>query len=68
MSNQNSMKFNCKVYIGNLDLSTSQQNLETFFGRFGRMKNVYLGNSGFALIEYRNPQDARNVVKYQNGK
>jgi len=62
------MKLNCKVYIGNLDTSTSPTNLEASFGRFGAMKNVWMGNSGFAFIEYRNPQDALYVVKYQNGK
>ena len=68
MSNHNSMKLNCTVYIGNLTTSTSKQNLEKAFGRFGPMKNVWMGNSGFAFIEYRNLPDAQNVVEYQNGK
>ncbi|PIK43583.1 hypothetical protein BSL78_19555 [Apostichopus japonicus] len=58
----------CKIYVGNLGPRCPKQELETEFGRYGRLRNVWVARNppGFAFVEYENGHDADCAVKYIN--
>lgn len=60
----------CKIYVGNLGPRCPKQELETEFGRYGRLRNVWVARNppGFAFVEYENGHDADCAVKYINNR
>jgi len=63
------------IYIGNLTWWTTDQDLETTFSEFGKIKNIKFfedkvnGRSkGYALVEYVNPDSANQAREKLNGR
>lgn len=44
----------CKVYIGNLSEGASKSDVESSFGKYGPLRNVWVARNppGFAFVEY----------------
>ena len=63
------------IYIGNLDFSTSEDQLQTLFAAYGAVKTVTAitdrdtGSTarGFAFVEMTNAGEARNAIRALNG-
>ena len=49
-----------RLYVGGLNLSTTKQDIDREFGKFGSLRDVWLARNppGFAFIEYFNTSDA----------
>jgi len=60
----------CKVYVGELGNNARREELETAFGRFGPLKNVWVARNppGFAFVMFEHPRDARDAVRNLDGK
>ncbi|XP_039253807.2 uncharacterized protein LOC120330893 [Styela clava] len=60
----------CKVYVGNLGQNGSRDELEREFGRYGKLRNVWVARNppGFAFVEFENPRDASDSVKSLDGR
>ena len=63
-----------KLYVGSLQYSTTESDLRTLFGEFGKIneltlaKDRYTGESkGFAFIEMKQNADADKAIKALNG-
>lgn len=63
-----------KLYVGSLQYSTTETELESLFGEYGHIdelslvKDRHTGNSkGFAFIEMKNNADADKAIKALNG-
>jgi len=59
----------CKLYVGNLNFRTKDRDLEDMFGKYGKIKDVYIpidqdsGSSrGFAFITFHDERDADDAV------
>ncbi|HTM45594.1 MAG TPA: RNA-binding protein [Polyangiaceae bacterium] len=68
MNNEN------KLFIGNLDFATGDQELRTAFATYGELveATVVLDRMtgrprGFGFVEYRSPEDARKAIDAMNG-
>ena len=64
-----------KLYVGNLDYSTTEQVLKELFGQFGEVESVNLitdrmtGRSkGFAFVEMADSTAANEAITQLNGK
>lgn len=64
----------CKLFVGNLPWSMSQDAIADLFAEFGEIKEVSLitdrmtGRSkGFAFVEFVNEEDANKAVEGRNG-
>ncbi|MBI4387641.1 MAG: RNA-binding protein [Candidatus Omnitrophica bacterium] len=62
-----------KLYVGNLNYSVTESDLQTLFQKYGEIKSVslisdkYSGQSkGFAFVEMANPADAEKALA-ENG-
>lgn len=62
------------IYIGNLDFSTSEDELRTLFAAYGAVKAVTTVTDrdtgqprGFAFVEMNNAGEARDAVRSLNG-
>lgn len=67
-------KMNTKLFIGNLDFTTSSSDLERVFGEHGRVISALVisdretGNSrGFGFVEYASGDDAERAIGSLNG-
>jgi RNA recognition motif-containing protein len=63
------------VYVGNLDFSTTEQEIRGLFEEFGQVDNVSLvrdkfsGQSrGFAFVEMANDAEAEKAIQNLNGR
>lgn len=63
-----------KLYVGSLQFSTTESELEALFGEFGDIAELSLikdrqtGNSkGFAFVDMKNNADADKAIKALNG-
>lgn len=63
------------LYIGNLDYSVKDEQLEEMFGEFGEVTSAkvitdkFTGRSkGFAFVEMSNDEEADNAIEALNGK
>ncbi|HET9696360.1 MAG TPA: RNA-binding protein [Terriglobales bacterium] len=63
------------IYVGNLDYSTSEQDLRGLFEPFGQVDNVsvakdkFSGQSrGFGFVEMANDEEAEKAINELNGK
>ena len=64
-----------KLYVGNLDYTTTEQDLETLFSEHGELlsttvvKDRYSGRSkGFGFVEFANNEDAQKAKQALNGQ
>ncbi len=62
------------IYVGNLDFSTSEDQLRTLFAAFGAVKTVTAVTDrdtgqprGFAFVEMTSDGEARDAVRALNG-
>lgn len=59
----------CKVYIGGLGNGADSREIETAFGAFGRVVNVWVARNppGFAFVAFEDPRDAEDAVRCLDG-
>mmetsp|Transcript_11546 Transcript_11546/g.11561 ORF Transcript_11546/g.11561 Transcript_11546/m.11561 type:complete len:216 (+) Transcript_11546:125-772(+) len=59
-----------QVYIGNLDVDASVNDLHKDFDRYGRIRDIWVARKppGFAFIEYEDERDASDAVQDMNGR
>jgi len=64
-----------KLYVGNLERTVTQEELEAMFGEHGEILEVAIitdratGESrGFAFVEFSNSEDAENAKKALDGQ
>jgi RNA recognition motif-containing protein len=62
------------IYVGNLDFSTSEDQLQTLFAAYGVVRTVTAVTDrdtgrprGFAFVEMTNAGDARDAIRALNG-
>lgn len=62
------------IYVGNLDFSTSEDELQTLFAAYGVVKTVTTVTDrdtrqpqGFAFVEMTNAGEARDAIRTLNG-
>jgi cold-inducible RNA-binding protein len=62
------------IYVGNLDFSASEDQLQTLFAAYGAVKTVTAVNDrdtgqprGFAFVEMTNAAEARDAIRTLNG-
>jgi len=56
-----------RVYIGHLPYKAREGDVENFFIRYGRIREILLKN-GFGFVEFDDPRDAEEAVYRCNGK
>jgi len=63
------LPMDCKVYCGGLPSDTTSHELEDVFGRYGRLRKVWVARRppGFAFIEFEDQRDAEDSVKALDG-
>jgi cold-inducible RNA-binding protein len=64
-----------KMYVGNMNYSTTEEKLNTLFGEFGEVVSVKIitepvtnRSRGFGFVEMANDEEADNAIKSINGK
>jgi len=59
----------CKVFVGDLNPSTKERDVEEIFAKFGQLKNCFVAKApgGFGFVEFGDPADAEEAVKSLNG-
>ncbi|XP_062503693.1 serine/arginine-rich splicing factor 3-like [Corticium candelabrum] len=59
-----------KVYIGNLERSGDEEEIEREFRTFGPLRQVWVARNppGFAFVIFQDPRDAEDAVKELDGK
>jgi RNA recognition motif-containing protein len=62
------------IYVGNLDFSTHEDQLQTLFMAYGPVRTVTAVTDrdtgearGFAFVEMTNPEEARDAIRALNG-
>jgi cold-inducible RNA-binding protein len=62
------------IYVGNLDFSTHEDQLQTLFATYGAVKTVTAVTDrdtgqprGFAFVEMNNAAEARDAIRTLNG-
>jgi cold-inducible RNA-binding protein len=61
------------IYVGNLDFSTHEDQLQTLFAAYGAVKTVTAVTDrtgqprGFAFVEMTNAAEARDAIRTLNG-
>jgi len=57
-----------KLYVGNLNYSTTIADLEKLFNEHGKVKNVnIIGDKGFGFVEMSSPEEAEAAKEALNG-
>ncbi|XP_038075872.1 probable splicing factor, arginine/serine-rich 6 [Patiria miniata] len=58
-----------RLYVGSLNPGTSKQDIESEFGRYGSLRDVWLARNppGFAFIEYDSVADAEKAMRDLDG-
>ncbi|CAG9857728.1 unnamed protein product [Phyllotreta striolata] len=69
MSRYREWDLSCKVYVGNLGSSASKHEIESAFGKYGSLRNVWVARNppGFAFVEFEDPRDAEDAVRGLDG-
>ncbi|KAL1377351.1 hypothetical protein pipiens_001546 [Culex pipiens pipiens] len=60
----------CKVYVGNLGSSASKHEIESAFGKYGPLRNVWVARNppGFAFVEFEDKRDAEDACRSLDGQ
>ena len=57
-----------KLYVGNLNYSTTEVQLEELFGQHGTVRSVnIIGDKGFGFVEMSTPEEAEAAKEELNG-
>jgi len=66
MSRYREWKLDSKVYIGNLSESAVKPDIESAFGKYGPLKNVWVARNppGFAFVEFEDGRDAEDAPRF----
>jgi RNA recognition motif-containing protein len=57
-----------KLYVGNFDYSTTQEQLEKLFSDFGTVKEtIVIGSKGFGFVEMSSPEEAEKAIEGLDG-
>ncbi|XP_058126566.1 RNA-binding protein 1 [Anopheles ziemanni] len=69
MSRYREWDLQCKVYVGNLGSSASKHEIESAFGKYGPLRNVWVARNppGFAFVEFEDKRDAEDAVRSLDG-
>ena len=69
-SSRLSTGFISQVYIGNIDDSVEERDIEDAFGKFGKIASIWIARKppGFAFVTYEDNRDAEDAVKELDGK
>jgi len=62
-----SCEMSTRVYIGNLPSRASERDIEDFFRKFGRLREVVVKN-GFGFAEFEDARDADDAIYEMNGR
>lgn len=67
MSRHREWDLKCKVYVGNLGSNTARGDLESSFGKYGALKNVWVARNppGFAFVEYEDPRYIFTIILFR---
>ncbi|XP_067097513.1 serine and arginine rich splicing factor 5b isoform X1 [Osmerus mordax] len=57
----------CRIFIGRLNPSAREKDVERFFKGFGRIRDIDL-KRGFGFVEFDDPRDAEDAVYELDGK
>ncbi|CAG0915548.1 unnamed protein product [Notodromas monacha] len=57
----------CRVYIGGIHQKTRERDVEKFFYRYGRLREVLLKN-GYGFVEFEDERDAEDACHDMDGK
>jgi len=59
----------CKVFVGDLNPSAQERDVEEIFAKYGQLKNCFVAKNpgGFGFVEFDDPEDAKEAVKSLNG-
>jgi RNA recognition motif-containing protein len=59
-----------KLYIGGLSETTSKEDVEAFFAKYGKLENVWIARNpaGFAFVTYEEAADAQEAVRTCDGE
>ncbi|XP_039598108.1 serine and arginine rich splicing factor 5b isoform X1 [Polypterus senegalus] len=57
----------CRVFIGRLNPSAREKDVERFFKGYGRIRDIDL-KRGFGFVEFEDPRDAEDAVYELDGK
>merc|ERR1712110_640158 len=71
-----SFKFNClqmskmstRVYVGGLNHRSREKDVERFFRKFGRIREISLKKNGFCFVEFDDYRDADDACYEMNGR
>src|SRR5712692_3237233 len=62
------------IYVGNLDFTTSEEQLQALFGAYGAVETVTIVTDrdtgqprGFAFVEMTSPDEAQDAIRTLNG-
>ncbi|KAM5291001.1 nuclear cap-binding protein subunit 2-like [Glossophaga mutica] len=68
------LKESCTLYVGNLSISTTKEQIFELFSRCGNVRNVFMGLGKikkmaccFCFVEYHSRTDAENAMPFLNG-
>jgi RNA recognition motif-containing protein len=57
-----------KLYVGNLNFSTTEDELEALFADYGNVQNVkIIEGKGFGFVEMSDPDEAEGAMEKLNG-
>lgn len=66
---------NCKIYVGNLSYSVTEENLKELFSQYGEIKEAVIikdkftnRSKGFGFVEYASQEEASKSIEALNGK
>jgi len=59
----------CKVFVGDLNPSTQERDVEEIFAKYGQLRNCFVARApgGFGFVEFEDPADAKEAVKALDG-
>ncbi|XP_056435262.1 serine/arginine-rich splicing factor 5-like [Gadus chalcogrammus] len=57
----------CRIFIGRLNPSAREKDVERFFKGYGRIRDIDL-KRGFGFVEFDDPRDAEDAVYELDGK
>lgn len=69
MSRYREWSLDCKVYVGNLGSGAAKHEIESAFGKYGPLRNVWVARNppGFAFVEFEDARDAEDAVRALDG-